>query len=219
MSLTLVIGNKNYSSWSLRPWLAMKMAGLAFDEIRVPLDQPQTRANILKYSPSGRVPCLIDRLPDGELAVWDSLAICEYVNEAHAGGRLWSADSRARARARAIVAEMHSGFGALRLHLPMDIRASLPGRGAGSLALAEVAEQVARIESVWSDSLARSGGPFLFGAFSIADAFYAPVVTRFQTYAVPLPDALSAYVKGVLATAPMQQWVAAAHDEAEVIEQ
>ena len=219
MSLTLVIGNKNYSSWSLRPWLAMKMAGVEFDEIRIPLDQPQTRTDILKYSPSGRVPCLIDRRPDGDLTVWDSLAICEYVNEAHGSGKLWPADQAARARARALAAEMHSGFGAVRLHLPMDIRASLPGRGAGSLALAEVAEQVGRIESIWSESLARSGGPFLFGAFSIADAFYAPVVTRFHSYALPLPPALSAYSKQVLATAPMQQWIAAAHDEAEVIEQ
>jgi len=219
MALTLVIGNKNYSSWSLRPWLALKMAGIAFDEIRVVLSHPDTRTNILKYSPSGRVPCLIDRRPEGELTVWDSLAICEYVNEAYAGGTMWPADLVARARARAVVAEMHSGFAALRAHLPMDIRASLPGRGAGSLALAEVADDVARIESIWSESLGRSGGPFLFGRFSIADAFYAPVVTRFHTYAVPLPTALSAYVRQILASAPMQQWIAAANDEADVIEQ
>ncbi len=219
MSLTLVIGNKNYSSWSLRPWLAMKMAGLGFDEVRIPLDHPETRASILKYSPTGRVPCLVDRRPDGDLTVWDSLAICEYVNEAYAGASLWPADAADRARARAVVAEMHSGFGALRAHLPMDIRASLPGRGAGSLALAEVAEQIARIESIWSESLQRSGGPFLFGKFSIADAFYAPVATRFQPYAVPLPAPLSAYVKSLLATAPMKEWIEAAHEEAEVIAQ
>jgi glutathione S-transferase len=114
---------------------------------------------------------------------------------------------------------MHSGFSALRSHMPMDIRSSLPGRGAGSLALVEVADDIARIESIWSESLSRSGGPFLFGKFSIADAFYAPVVTRFHTYAVPLPKELSAYVKGVRATAPMQEWIAAAEEEAEVIAQ
>ncbi len=114
---------------------------------------------------------------------------------------------------------MHSGFGALRQHLPMDIRASLPGRGAGSLALAEVADQVGRIESIWSECLQRSGGPFLFGAFSIADAFYAPVVTRFHTYAVPLPSELSTYVQGMQATSPMQEWTAAAHAETETIDQ
>jgi glutathione S-transferase len=219
MALTLVIGNKNYSSWSLRPWLAMKMAGIAFDEIRIPLDHPETRATILQYSPTGRVPCLIDERADGELTVWDSLAICEYINEAYASGALWPADAGARARARSVVAEMHSGFSALRSHLPMDIRSSLPGRGAGSLALVEVADDIARIETIWSEALARSGGPFLFGEFSIADAYYAPVVTRFHTYAVPLPAELSAYVKGVRATAPMQEWIAAAEEEAEVIAQ
>ena len=219
MALTLVIGNKNYSSWSLRPWLAMKMAGIDFDELRIPLDQPNTKASILRHSPTGKVPCLIDRRPDGDLTVWDSLAICEYVNEAYAGGSLWPADLRARARARAVVAEMHSGFAALRQHLPMDIRDRLPGRGAGSLALAEVADQVGRIETLWSEALAASGGPFLFGAFSIADAFYAPVLTRFVTYAVPLPPSLAAYSGQVLGTAPMKQWIAAAEDEAETIEQ
>jgi glutathione S-transferase len=219
MALRLVIGNKNYSSWSLRPWLAMKMAGLDFDEIRIILDRPETKTEILRHSPSGRVPCLIDHRANGDLVVWDSLAICEYVNEAYAGGTLWPADIEARARARAIVAEMHSGFAAVRQHLPMDIRARLPGRGAGSLALAEVADQIARIEAIWTEALAASGGPFLFGAFSIADAFYAPVVTRFATYAVPLPATLAAYSEAVLGTAPMRQWIAEAEAEAEIIEQ
>jgi glutathione S-transferase len=219
MTLTLVIGNKNYSSWSLRAWLAMRMAGLEFDEIRIALDHAQTRASIRRYSPTGRVPCLIDRRPEGELTVWDSLAICEYVNEAYAGGSLWPAGIGARARARSVVAEMHSGFAALRQHLPMDIRARLPGRGAGSLALAEVADQVGRVETIWGDALAASGGPFLFGAFSIADAFLAPVATRFATYAVPLPAALSGYCARLLGTAPMKDWIAAAEREAEIIEQ
>jgi glutathione S-transferase len=215
MALTLVIGNKNYSSWSLRAWLAMKMAGVAFDEVRIALDHPQTRENILEYSPTGRVPCLID----GELKVWDSLAICEYVNETYANGSLWPADRAARARARSVTAEMHSGFAALRQHLPMDIRARLPGRGAGSMALAEVVDQLGRIETIWSEALATGGGPFLYGAFSIADAFYAPVVTRFATYAVQLPQPLTAYSAQVLSLAPMKEWIAAAEEEAEIIEQ
>lgn len=219
MALTLVIGNKNYSSWSLRPWLAMKMAGLHFDEIRIVLDRPDTKASILQYSPNGRVPCLLDRRPDGVLTVWDSLAICEYVNEAYAGATLWPAAAAARARARAVTAEMHSSFAALRQHLPMDIRGRLPGRGAGSLALAEVADQVRRIGDIWSEALAASGGPFLFGAFSIADAFFAPVATRFATYAVPLPGPLTAYSNRLLSTAPMKEWIAAAESEAEIIEQ
>jgi glutathione S-transferase len=219
MSLTLVIGNRNYSSWSLRPWLAMKMAGIAFDEIRIALSRPETKANILRYSPNGRVPCLIEKRDGGDVVIWDSLAICEYVNEAHAGGKLWPAAVEARARARSIVAEMHSGFAALRAHLPMDIRGHLPGRGAGSLALAEVAGDVERVCAIWTEALAASGGPFLFGAFSIADAFFAPVVTRFATYAVPLPAGLAAYSQAVLSNAPMQQWINAANDEAEVIDQ
>jgi len=219
MSLTLVIGNRNYSSWSLRPWMAMKMAGIDFEEIRIVLDRPETKANILRHSPNGKVPCLIEQRAGGDLVICDSLAICEYVNEAHAGGRLWPAAVEARARARSIVAEMHSGFAALRTHLPMDIRGRLPGRGAGSLARAEVANDVERICAIWTKALAASGGPFMFGAFSIADAFYAPVVTRFATYAVPLPAGLAAYSAAVLACAPMQQWIAAASEEAEVIEQ
>jgi len=219
MSLTLVIGNRNYSSWSLRPWLAMKMAGIAFDEIRIVLDRPETKAGILRHSPNGKVPCLIERREACDLVVWDSLAICEYVNEAHAGGRLWPADIDSRTRARSIVAEMHSGFAALRTHLPMDIRGRLPGRGAGSLARAEVAKDVERVCAIWTEALAASGGPFLFGTFSIADAFYAPVVTRFATYAVPLPAGLATYSAAVLSNAPMQQWIAAAGEEVEVIEQ
>jgi glutathione S-transferase len=180
MSRTLVIGNKNYSSWSLRAWLALKIGGVAFEEVRIALDQPQTKSEILARSPSGKVPCLID----GPLAVWDSLAICETANERYVAGALWPTDAGARARARAVTAEMHSGFAALRTHMPMDLRAHRPDRGAAVLQRADVATDVARIQEIWSDCLARSGGPLLFGAFSIADAFYAPVVTRFRTYGV-----------------------------------
>jgi glutathione S-transferase len=215
MALTLVIGNKNYSSWSLRPWLAMKMAGVAFDEIRVPLSQPDSKAHILRYSPSGKVPCLIDAGDAGKLTVWDSLAICEYVNEACADGRLWPAERAARARARAAAAEMHSGFAPLRTHMSMDIRARKFERGAAALARDDVAADVARIRAVWFDALADSGGPFLFGDFSIADAFFAPVVMRFVTYGVDLAPGLAAYRDRIVGLAPMQQWIDDATAEAE----
>jgi glutathione S-transferase len=215
MALTLVIGNKNYSSWSLRPWLAMKVAAVAFDELRVPLDQPDTKANILRHSPTGKVPCLIDAGEAGTLTVWDSLAICEYVNEACADGRLWPAERAARARARAAAAEMHSGFAPLRTHMSMDIRARKFERGAAALARDDVAADVARIRAVWFDALADSGGPFLFGDFSIADAFFAPVVMRFVTYGVDLAPALAAYRDRIVGLAPMHQWIDDATAEAE----
>ena len=218
MSLTLVIGNKNYSSWSLRPWLAMKQAGVAFNESNVVLGRPDSSEKILRYSPSGRVPCLID----GDLTVFDSLAICEYINEKiHQrgdGASLWPRDARMRAHARSIVAEMHSGFAALRTHMPMDIRSRHAGRGEAALRREDVAADVTRIHSVWSECLAQ-GGPMLFGSFSIADAFYAPVVTRFDTYGVKLSPLLAAYSESVLALPPMQQWISAAKAETETIEQ
>ena len=214
MSLTLVIGNRNYSSWSLRPWLAMKQAGLAFDEVKISLRQPGTSARILQYSPSGRVPCLLD----GALTVWDSLAICEYVSEQYCGGSLWPRDVGDRARARSVAAEMHSGFGALRTHMSMDIRGRYPEQGAAALARPDVAADVARIRALWSECLAASGGPFLFGGFSIADAFFAPVVTRFRTYAVPLAAPLARYADAVLALPAMQQWMADAAAEPETVD-
>jgi len=215
MALTLVIGNKNYSSWSLRPWLAMKVAGVAFDELRVPLGQPDTKANILRHSPSGRVPCLLDSGAAGTLTVWDSLAICEYVNETYAGGRLWPAERVARARARSAAAEMHAGFAPLRTHMSMDIRARRFERGAAALAREDVAADVARIRALWFDALAESGGPFLFGEFSTADAFFAPVVMRFVTYGVELAPGLAAYRDRIVGLAPMQQWIDDAAAEAE----
>jgi glutathione S-transferase len=185
-----------------------------FDEIRVPLSRPETKTQILQYSPSGRVPCLIE----GGLTIWDSMAICEFVNEQHAGGRLWPPDAGRRARARAVSAEMHSGFAALRTHMPMDIRARHPERGAAAREREDVAADIARIQEIWSECLGASGGPFLFGGFCVADAFYAPVATRFRTYAVELPDPLDAYAERVLGLPSMQRWVAAACDEAETIE-
>ncbi|MEG2154611.1 MAG: glutathione S-transferase family protein [Burkholderiaceae bacterium] len=215
--MKLFIGNKNYSSWSLRPWLTMKMAGIVFDEERICLDQPDTREKILAVSPTGRVPVLVDR----KTTVWDSLAICEYIAETFAGSKLWPSDRATRARARAVTAEMHSGFMALRSAMPMNIRARLPEKGAAAMAKPEVMADIERIQAIWTESLARSaeldrlGDTFLFGRFSIADAFYAPVVTRFITYGVPLSDELAAYSQRVLELPPMQEWMAAAEAEAE----
>jgi len=213
VSLKLVIGNKNYSSWSLRGWLALAQAGLEFEEIRIPLSRPESKEQILRYSPSGKVPCLID---DG-LTIFDSLAICEYINEQYAAGRLWPRDPGTRARARAVAAEMHSGFAPLRTHMSMDIRARYPERGAAAQQREDVAADIARIKEVWTECLA-AGGPLLFGEFSIADAFYAPVVTRFATYGVALPGPLAAYSDRVIALPSMQRWIAAARTEAETIE-
>jgi glutathione S-transferase len=208
---TLVIGNKAYSSWSLRPWLAMKHAGLAFDEVRIPLYQDDHLAKIRQYSPSGKVPILVD----GGAAVWESLAICEYLAERHPDQHLWPADAAARAHGRAISAEMHAGFSALRGNMGMNVRRSFPGIGMN----AEVATDIARIEALWNDSLRRYGGPFLLGAFSIADAMYAPVATRFKIYVVALSGTARRYTDTLMSLPAMQEWYAAAHVETEVLPQ
>ena len=176
MALTLVIGNKNYSSWSLRPWIAMKVAELAFDEVVIPLYEPGSREAILKYSPAGKVPVLID----GERHVWELLAILEYLAEKFPGARLWPADAGARAHARVVATEMHGGFQALRKACPMNLWLPPKARAQAD----DVMENVRRIDALWSDCRARlgSGGPFLFGAFGTADAMYAPVVSRLHTY-------------------------------------
>jgi glutathione S-transferase len=213
MSRVLVFGNRNYSSWSLRAWLALKTAGVEFEEELIALDRPQTKAQILAHSPSGRVPCLID----GALVIWDSLAICETANERYVSGALWPDDADARAHARAVTAEMHSGFAALRTYMPMDIRSENHARGVEAVQRADVSADIARIQTVWSECLAGSGGPLLYGDFTIADAFYAPVVTRFRTYGVDLPPALAAYAARVFALPSMHEWVEAARAEAEVL--
>jgi glutathione S-transferase len=195
--LRLVIGNKNYSSWSMRPWLLMTQAGIPFEEIVVWLDQDDTRANIARYSPSGTVPVLLD----GELTVGDSLAICEYLAEKFPDKALWPPDAAARARARSLAAEMHSGFAALRANMTMNIRKRLPGRGMTP----EVEADIARISGAWADALSRSAGPWLFGAFGIADAMYAPVVFRFQTYGVALSGGAADYQRTMLATPALVQ--------------
>lgn len=204
---TLVIGNKNYSSWSLRPWLAMKMAGQSFDEMVIPLGQQATTAEIARHSPAGKVPIL----HHGGTAVWESIAILECLAELVPEARLWPEDREARAVARAVSAEMHSGFAALRTHMPMNIRASKAGRGRTP----EVDKDIRRIVALWEDCRARfgEGGPFLFGRFSNADAMYAPVVTRFKTYGVELQGAARAYADAILALPPMVEWYAAAKVE------
>ena len=208
---TLVVGNKNYSSWSLRPWLAMKVLGVEFDELRIPLYQPESKAALLRYSPAGKVPCLLD----GSIRVWDSLAILEYLAETHR--ELWPEAPAARALARSICAEMHSGFPNLRHHMSMNIRKRHPGKGRTPESLADIA----RIVAMWSDCRAHfgAGGPFLFGAFSAADAMYAPVVLRFRTYAVELPPPCRAYAEAVLELPALREWMDDAEREAESLPQ
>ena len=210
--LTLVIGNKNYSSWSLRPWLVLRQAGIPFEEVRIPLYVPESAALLAAWSPSGKVPAL----HDGDIRVWDSLAICEYLNERFPDKQLWPLDAAARAVARSVSAEMHAGFGALREHMSMNIRARYPGKGRTPECLADIE----RILAIWTDCRAHfgGGGDFLFGRFGVADAMYAPVVLRFQTYGVALEGAARDYAKAVLAVPAMQEWVAAGVAETERIE-
>ena len=200
--LKLVIGNRNYSSWSLRPWLALKQAGLPFEEIAIRLNEAGARAEIYKYSPSGKVPCLID----AETLVWDSLAICEYLAEL--SPTLWPSDAKARAEARSLSAEMHAGFSALRSSMPMEIHASKPH----VVRPVEVLADIARIISIWESCRVRfaAQGPFLFGQFTIADAMFAPVVWRFKTYAVELPPASRDWVEMMCGLPAMLDWQAGA---------
>lgn len=198
--LTLVIGNKNISSWSMRPWVAAVAFNIPFTEVRLLLDQPDTAAKIAGYSQAGRVPVLLA----GEMTIWDSLAICEYLAEQFLDKHLWPQDVAARAMARSVVAEMHSGFAALRNDMSMNIQARVPGRGRTPGAQADIG----RICEIWEECLARFGHhEYLFGDFSIADAFYAPVVTRFKTYGVALAPALQAYCDRVLAHPAVARWV------------
>ena len=205
----LIIANKNYSSWSLRAWLALAQAGIVFDEVRIALGMPDTKEKLLGYSPAGKVPVLID----GSAKVWESIAICEYAAERWPEKRLWPADRAARAHARSVSAEMHAGFAALRAAMPMNCRSRYPGKGRS----AAVDADIARIEALWSDCLKRHGGPFLFGAFSIADAMYAPVVSRFLTYDVKLVGALQQYAQAVLELPAMREWYAAGAAEPEFL--
>ncbi len=204
--MQLVIGNKNYSSWSMRPWVLMKQLGIPFEERKLRFDFKEGsafRVAVAAISPARRVPVLLD----GDLAVWDSLAITEYLAEQHPS--VWPKTVAARARARSLVCEMHSGFGALRNHCPMNIEASRPDVGTRLWSeQAAVRDDVARIEAAWADALAGSGGPFLFGEFSAADAFFAPVCMRISTYHLPVSPTTQAYVQRVSATSAVVAWVA-----------
>jgi glutathione S-transferase len=208
---TLIIGNRNYSSWSLRGWLAASLSGLAFETELVRLSEPGSQAALLRHSPAGRVPVLRH---DGRV-VWDSLAIIEYLAELRPQAGLWPADADARAVARSIAAEMHAGFAALRAHMPMNLRKALPGKGRGP----GVARDIERIGAIWRDARSRFGrdGPFLFGRYSAADAMYTPVASRFRTYGVALDPTCRAYVDAVLAWPAFLAWQKQALEEPWII--
>jgi glutathione S-transferase len=205
MSLTLYVGSKRYSSWSLRPYLALAQTGADFDCKTILLDQADTKANIAAVNPAGKVPVL----HDDKLVIWDSLAICEYLSELYPDAKLWPEDRAARARARAVSAEMHSSFAPLRREMPMDIGGNLPGKGHTPDALADAR----RVMTIWREALAVSGGPFLYGHFTIADAMFAPVTTRFVTYGVDLDATCRAYVDAVHSLPAMKDWIADAAKE------
>lgn len=209
--MQLVIGNKTYSSWSLRAWLAVRQTGTAFTERLLPLDTPEFAAAIKDISPAGRVPVLID----GETKVWDSLAIIEYLAERFPGAGLWPQERAARALARSVVAEMHSGFGALRSNFPMNLRR----RPAPHPQAPDASSDIARIGAIWRDCRDRNGadGAFLFGVFSAADCFYAPVVTRFLTYQLPMDTTMRAYAEAVMDHSFMVDWRRGAAEESWVV--
>ena len=215
--LKLYIGNKNYSSWSMRPWVLLRQAGIPFEEVMVRFDSfdadSQFKATLQDLSPTGKVPLLVD----GDLAVWDTLAIAEYLAELHP--QLWPADRKARARARSICAEMHSGFTALRSNCPMNIEASLPEVGA--LLWRDkpgVRADVQRLETMWTALLAEHGGPMLFGEFCVADAYFAPVCMRLATYALPLSPVVAAYVQRVQSLPGVKAWTDQARAEADFLD-
>ncbi len=217
--IQLYIGNKNYSSWSMRPWVLLRQAGIDFEEIKVRFDSFAAgsgfRSTMDAVTPVGKVPVLVH---DG-LVIWDTLAIAEYVAERFPDRQLWPADPKARARARSVCAEMHSGFAGLRSACPMNIDAQLPEVGA--LALRDkpaVRNDLARIVSMWSGLLAEHGGPMLFGAFSVADAYFAPVVMRLKTYALPVPADVQAYMDRVCALPGVKAWIDGALAEKDFID-
>ncbi len=211
MTLKLVIGNKNYSSWSMRPWIAMKVAGIAFDEEVISLNAPDFKERLLKISGTGKVPALAD----GNVHVWESLAILEYLADKFPEADLWPKDAAARAHARAVSSEMHAGFIPVRRHYPMNMWRPVKSREPTP----EAAVNIKRIDTLWSDCRARfgKGGPFLFGAFCAADAMYAPVVSRFHTYAIEVSKPSRAYMDAMMALPAWQEWTAAALKETWVL--
>jgi len=215
MTLRLIIGNKNYSSWSMRPWIAMKAAGIAFDETVISLYVEGSEAAIRAHSPAGKVPILIDGQGDREVRVWESLAILEYLAEKFPAARLWPSDPAARALARAISTEMHAGFVPLRQQCGMNM-----WRPPAKRDLSEDAKaNIARVQALWTDARTRfgAGGPFLFGRFCAADAMYAPIVSRFETYAIDVSAPVAAYMQAVIALPAWQEWRRAALRETWVI--
>jgi glutathione S-transferase len=223
MALTLIIGNKNYSSWSMRPWVLMTQMRIAFTEQRIRLDNfdadSDFKQTVLAVNPAGKVPVLIDTSLSANHAIWDTLAICEYLAETYPELQLWPADKVARSRARSLCAEMHSGLGQLRSHCPMNIEAELPEVGARLLReQAGLRKDLERVVQMWQGELNQSNGPMLFGKFSIADAFFAPVCMRLFSYALPLPSDVQAYVARVLALPSVAQWMSEALAEKDFIQ-
>jgi glutathione S-transferase len=204
LALTLVIGNKNYSSWSLRPWIAMKVAGIAFDEVVISLDAADFKARVSQISGTAKVPALVD----GSVHVWESLAILEYLAEKFPAAKLWPSDPAARAHARAVAAEMHAGFLPLRRACPMNVWRPVKKRALDD----DVVSNVRRIDAMWTDCRTRfgSGGPFLFGSFGAADAMFAPVVSRLHTYDIEVGTTARAYMATVMALPAWAEWRAAA---------
>ncbi len=218
--MKLLIGNKNYSSWSMRPWVMLTQFDIPFEEVMTRFDSfapdSQFKAKVAALSPAGKVPILVE---DDGFAVWDTLAIAEYVAEKFPGKALWPRDARRRARARTVCAEMHSGFGALRSAFGMNIEASLPEVGARVLAgNASARADLARIVQLWQEALAESGGPFLFGDYSIADAYFAPVAMRIRTYALPVPADVAAYIERAVAAKGTAAWIRDALEEKEFLQ-
>ena len=211
--LTLIIGNKNYSSWSLRPWIAMKQMGLEFDEVLIPLYLPDSHAKMLRHAPVAKVPIL----KDGDLTIWDSAAILGHLAERYPDKPWWPGNKAARARARSVCAEMHSGFLALRTHMPMNCRADKQVSGLTDAEQKALDVDVARVKQIWQDSRRQfgAGGEFLFGQFSIADAMYAPVVWRFKGYNTAVDATEQAYMDAMLALPAMQAWAEAGIAESE----
>ena len=210
-SLKLIIGNKNYSSWSLRPWLVLRHFGISFSEEKVLLDTPDTRARLLEFSGSAKVPVLVDR----DIKVWDSIAIIEHLAERFPECAIWPVSVAVRAEARSVSAEMHSGFVALRTEMPLNCRA----RGRKVQVTESLRSDVARVIELWSDLRTRfaAGGPWLFGEFSAADAMYAPVALRFVTYGVEIENPAQSFLRAVLGSPDIQEWLSAAREEPEIM--
>lgn len=202
--MKLIIGNKTYSSWSLRPWLLMRHFNIPFEEILVKLDLPDTTANIKKYSPTGKVPALLD----GNFVIWESAAIMEYLNERFPEKKMYPADIKDRAMARALSMEMHAGFSKMRELLSFNIKNHFPHFDTSG-----AQADIERVKAIWIEQLAKSKGPFLFGEFSIADAMYAPVVGRFNSYGVPVDGAVKAYCESMMNLPAMKEWYEGAMKE------